>query len=156
MNVRTALFLVAGAALSGCSGAAECSPTSPARCTAQNRSAASSINGAWMLSQPNALGTTLFLSLTSNDTTLQGTGNYGNQSRPVTATGYVYWQAGGNTPGGWQPAGPRVVLNLVFGTGRTATFDQGTIANGTLSGVLTFSDSLNHSYGLSFVREPTA
>lgn len=109
-----------------------------------------------MLSQPNALGTTLFLSLTASDTTLRGTGNYGDQSRPVTAVGYVFWQGSVNTPNGVQPAGPRIVLNLTFDDGRTAVFDQGTIVNGTLSGVLTFTDSLNHSYGLSFVREPTA
>jgi hypothetical protein len=115
--------------------------------------------GAWTQVRP-AAATSLKIDLSAHDTTLSGTGTYSTTGLSVGAVeirGFVFWRGSVNTPAGFvMPAEPVVVLDFTFDNGRTARFDQGTLAGqDTLNGVLTFSEDKFLSYGVSFSRSTT-
>jgi hypothetical protein len=125
-----------------------------------NRSVADMVVGAWTQVR-TANGTSLQVHLSAHDTTLSGSGTYSTTPAAVGAVeirGFVFWQDESFPPPGFVvPAQPVVVLDFTFDNGRTARFDQATLAAGadTLNGALTFSEDKFHTYGVSFARSPT-
>ena len=151
--MRIALLLLAAASVSACSGTGACAPT--ATCVALH-STAKAATGSWMETQAWR-NVQMQVSLSAFDTRLFGSANYwgtGLGAGTAKVTGYVFWQDAGNVPSGRvMPAHPVVVLDFAFDDGTSAHFDQGTLSpQGTLSGVLTFSDDASTSYGTIFIR----
>ena len=151
--MRISLILLAAASVSACSGSGACAPT--ATCVAL-QSTAEAASGSWTETQ-TWRNISLQLSLSARDTTLAGTGTYtvtGLRTGTARVTGYVFWEDSGFVPSGHVvPAHAVVVLDFAFDDGTSAHFDQGTLSpQGTLSGVLTFSDDASTSYGTTFVR----
>ncbi|MGH7689846.1 MAG: hypothetical protein ACREN3_09600 [Gemmatimonadaceae bacterium] len=151
--MRLSVLLLVAASVTACSGSGECPFT--ATC-AELRSAADSTAGSWTEIQ-TWQGISLQLTLSARDTSLFGSATYraiGGPGGTARVAGYVFWQGAVNTPAGFvMPAQPEVVLNFAFDNGTSAHFDQGVLQTpGTLSGVLTFSDSESNSYGTSFAR----
>jgi hypothetical protein len=151
LSRRTAVLLVFAAA-------SACHDTTAPSVSA-NRSVAEMVVGAWTQVRA-ANGTSLQVHLSAHDTTLSGSGTYSTTAAGVGAVeirGFVFWQESFFPPSGFVvPAQPVVVLDFTFDNGRTARFDQATLAGAdTLNGVLTFSEDKSYSYGISFARSPT-
>jgi hypothetical protein len=156
---RLTVVLLFFAATSACSNLSNCGPTDPKVCSA-NRSVAEMVVGAWTQVRA-ANGTSLQVHLSAHDTTLSGSGTYSTTAPAavgaVEIRGFVFWRDSLFPPSGFVvPAQPVVVLDFTFDNGRTARFDQATMAGAdTLNGALTFSEDKFHTYGISFARSPT-
>ncbi len=157
-RVRSSLAILIMASPVACSNLSNCGPTDPKVCSA-NRSVAEMVVGAWTQVRA-ANGTSLQVHLSAHDTSLSGSGTYSTTpavAGVVEIRGFVFWQDSLFAPSGFViPAQPVVVLDFTFDNGRTARFDQATLAGAdTLNGALTFSEDKFHSYGVSFARSPT-
>lgn len=143
------LLVVASAAAcsdTGCPTMAACAAT---------QATADSLLGTWNEVQVWD-GISLHLSLQSENTMLSGSATYtttDGSRGTATVLGHVFWEGGGNTPGGPAPARPGFVMDLRLSDGRSVHYDQGILEKpGTISGVLWVSDSAYLSYGTTFVR----